>query len=292
MKSLRNTFEGYGEIISACILWGFVGILAKMTKDMSPLELIFYRVAFAFIILFIFLSASGNLLEVRLKGKKPYLLLFSILQVATMLAYFVAIFKASVSVAVLLLYTAPVYVTVLSPMLLKEKWTKTGIIALVIATAGILLIVDPGKIDFSVRYLGMLAGIVSGIAYAFQIMTSKYIGDTYSGYVQAFWSFVIGSLILLPVILFVPEYRSPLNIISLNLAYLILLAIFPTILAVSLYFNGLSKVRAANASILGLIEPLSAVILAVIILRESISVLEITGGALILTGAAIVAKYR
>ncbi|MCZ7404055.1 MAG: EamA family transporter, partial [Candidatus Methanoperedens sp.] len=85
---------------------------------------------------------------------------------------------------------------------------------------------------------------------------------------------------------------APVNIVSGNMINLILLAIFPTILAVSLYFNGLKKVRAQSASILGLIEPVSAVILAVIILKESISVLELIGGALILIGAALVTREK
>ena len=75
-----------------------------------------------------------------------------------------------------------------------------------------------------------------------------------------------------------------------NLGYLILLAIFPTILAVSLYFNGLKKVNAHSASIVGLIEPLSAIILSVLILHEQISILEIIGGALILAGVSLVTR--
>jgi drug/metabolite transporter (DMT)-like permease len=105
---------------------------------------------------------------------------------------------------------------------------------------------------------------------------------TYSGYSQAFWSFLVAAIILLPV------GALPLEVVSSNLTNLLILAIFPTILAVSLYFNGLKKVKAQSASILGLIEPISAVFFAVLILGEQISILEIAGGALILIGAALV----
>ena len=83
-------------------------------------------------------------------------------------------------------------------------------------------------------------------------------------------------------------HPAAFDIVLDNLFYLILLSIFPTILAVSLYFNGLKKVKAHSASILGLIEPLSAVILSVLILHEQISTLEMIGGALILAGVALV----
>jgi len=61
---------------------------------------------------------------------------------------------------------------------------------------------------------------------------------------------------------------------------------------VSLYFNGLKKVKAQSASILGLIEPVSAVILAVLILHEEISNIEIIGGVLILAGSLMVSRDR
>ncbi len=279
----RTAFSGYGEIIAAAVMWGFVGILAKMISGMSAQSIIFYRVAFAFIIFFIILLISGNMKIIRLSDKKIYLVLFGIFQALTMLMYFVSILKGSVSVAVLLLYTAPAYVTVLSPLLLKESSTRKGIIALFLSIAGIIFIVNPGKIDFS-RSLGIMAGILSGIAYALQIITSKRAGSTYSGYTQAFWSFIIAALIFLPVGV------APAEVVFDNMVFLILLAIFPTILSVSLYFNGLKKVRAQSASILGLIEPVSAVILAILILGEKISALEIIGGVFILAGAALVMR--
>lgn len=282
----RNTFEGYGEIIIAAVLFSLAGIFAKKISGMSVQSITFYRVAFASIIFLIVLMISGNLKIWRIKDKKGYLLLFSLLQILTMLTFFESVLKTSVSAAVLLLYTAPVYVTVLSPLFLKESPTKKGTIALALSITGILIIVEPEKFDFSIHSMGLIAGILSGISYASEIMTSKYIGSTYSGYTQAFWSFIIAMVVLLPA------GFVPFVLVLENSINLILLAIFPTILAVSLYFNGLKKVKASSASILGLLEPLSAVILAVIILNERISFLLVMGGALILAGAALVTRDR
>lgn len=282
----NRSFEGYGEIVIASVLWSLAGILAKMIHGMTAQSIIFYRVTFASLIFFIALLISGNLRVIKPGNKKIYLIAFGILQAATMLAFFVAILNASVSVAVLLLYTAPVYVTVLSPWLLKEVATKKGIIALFLSVIGIVFIVDPGKLYFPAYSLGILAGIISGITYAFQIMTSKSISRTYSGYTQAFWASVISMLVLFPISI------APVNVVFSNMIYLVLLAIFPTILAVSLYFSGLKKVKASSASILALIEPVSAVILAVLILKEQVTALEMTGGVLILTAAALVMGER
>jgi drug/metabolite transporter (DMT)-like permease len=277
-----DRFSGYGEIITAAILWSLVGIIAKQIHGMSAESIIFYRVGFAFIIFFAVLLVSGNMKIVKLHEKKSYIILFAILQVATMVCYFISFMNASISIAVLLLSTAPVYITIFSPWLLKEKIRRKGIIALVLSIVGIILIVDPGKLDFKLSSIGILAGIASGIFYAFQIMTSKYVSSTYSGYTQAFWSFIVAAIILFPL------GAVSLEMVSGNIIYLLILAIFPTIVAISLYFNGLKKVKAQSASILGLIEPISAIFFAVLILGEDISPLEITGGALILIGAALV----
>jgi drug/metabolite transporter (DMT)-like permease len=231
LTQMRGIFEGYGEIITASVLWGTAGIFAKMISGMSAQSIIFYRVALAFAVLFLFFILSGNLSRLRLSDKRSYLVLFSVLQVITMLAFFESIISGSVPVAVLLLYTAPVYVTIFSPLLLKERSTGKGWIALLLSIAGVILIVDPGNIGFSVRSTGILAGILSGISYAFQIMTSRHISKSYSGYSQAFWSFLIAALLLLPAV------AVPFEIIEENSLYLLLLAIFPTIFALCILMD-------------------------------------------------------
>lgn len=282
----KEHFSGYGEIVIAAVLWSLVGIIVKQMQGMSSQSIIFFRVSFAFIIFLAALLITGKISLIKLHKKRSYLILFGILQSITMITYFISIQNASVSIAVLLLSTAPVYVTIFSPILLKEKTKKKGVVALILSIAGIYLIVGPENINNSLTSMGILAGIASGISYAFQVITSKYASSDYSGYEQAFWSFLIAAIILIPF------SRVPFDVVSNNLIYLVILAIFPTILSVSLYFNGLKKVRAQSASILGLIEPLSAVFFAVIILKETISISEFIGGVLILAAAAIVTSDK
>lgn len=280
---LLSGFEGYGEIIAAAILFSFAGIFAKTMVGLPVPSIIFYRFVFAFAILFGALAITGNLGRMRLKGDKRHLVFSSLMWAATMLSFFTAAINASVSTAVLLLYTAPVYVMVLSPALLGERPTKNAAMALAMSIAGMLLIVGPQDMGFS-HQLGLLAGVISGITYAFRIMVSKRIIRTYDGYSQAFWAFAIGMLVLLPAA-FVPAEAVLKNTLSLAL-----LAIFPTILAVSLTINGLKKVKASNASIVALIEPLSAVVLSALLLNEQVTAATVIGGALILAGAALVAR--
>ena len=90
---MKFIWKGYGEIITAAALWGTAGILVRMISGMTPLSIIFYRVALAFIILLFFFRLSGNINKLKLKDKKLYLVLFSVLQITTMLAFFISIME-------------------------------------------------------------------------------------------------------------------------------------------------------------------------------------------------------
>lgn len=278
--------RGYGEIVIAAILWGSTGIFVKLI-DMSIPGMIFYRVLIATTALLLLFCFARKLGEIQLKEKKLFILAFGFFQSATILSYFMAIETTSVANAALLLYTAPIYVTLLSPVLLHEGATGKGVLALLISMAGIILIVDPRRLGLgSETYLaGVIFGILAGIFYAFQVLISRYISPIYPGYTQAFWGLTFTALVFFPAAL-----STPVVSVQNNLLLLILFGIFPTAISISLYFDGLKWVKASNASTVGLLEPVSAAFLSVLVLREVISMTTLIGGAFILTGALIASR--
>jgi len=278
--------RGYGEIVIAAILWGSTGIFVKLI-DMSIPGMIFYRVLIATTALLLLFCFTRKLGEIKLMEKKLFILAFGFFQSATILSYFMAIKMTSVANAALLLYTAPIYVTLLSPFFLRERATGRGVLALLISMAGIILIVDPRRLGFGsdAYLLGVIFGILAGIFYAFQILDSRYISPIYPGYTQAFWGLTFTALVFFPAAL-----GTPVSSVQNNLLLLILLGIFPTAISISLYFNGLKWVKASNASIVALLEPVSAASLSVLVLQEAISMTTLVGGALILTGALIASR--
>lgn len=118
-----------------------------------------------------------------------------------MLSYFVSVKCTTVSIAVLLLYTAPIYVTLLSPLTLKEPITRYSLLALILSLAGVILIIRPGAVfhDMDSMYLiGLGCGLISGLLYACMILTSRYLKGYYTGTAQAAWAIVITLTIFLP----------------------------------------------------------------------------------------------
>jgi len=202
-----------------------------------------------------------------------------------MLGFFISIKYTTVAIAVLLLYTAPIYVALLSPIILKEPITRHGLAALILAIAGVIMVVQPQTISQDGQVIGLAAGLVSGLAYACLILTSRKLRNHYTGTVQASWALFI------TMVIFIPYSMVPTGVLLDNLLLLIPFGFIPTI-ALILYLSGLRHIKAQNASIMGLLEPVSAAIFAYIILSEPISIPTLIGGGLILLGAFLVSREK
>jgi len=278
--------KGHIEVASAAILFGTIGIFVSLVNRMPIGSIIFYRLLFGIIAIAIFFACCGKLAELRLKENKRHIFLLGILQAGTMLSYFISVKYTTVAISVLLLYTAPIYVTLLAPPLLKEPVTRRSISALVLSLSGVVLIIQPGAVfqDMDSMYaIGLLCGLISGLLYACMILTSRYLKGSYTGTAQAAWAIIITLVIFLP-------YSTAISsgVLLDNLHLLILLGLLPTAAGLTLYFSGLAYVRAQNASIIALLEPASAVVFAFIILSQPITSSVLVGGGLILVGALMV----
>ena len=282
--------KGYTQIATAAVLFGLIGIFVKLTTQMPLGSIIFYRLLFGLVAIAIFFACCRRLSEMRLVQKKQYILLLGLLQAGTMLSYFISVKHTSVSIAVLLLYTAPVYVTLLSPLLLKEYINRRSIFALVISIIGVILVIRPDTLFQDVDYtylIGLAAGLVSGVLYGGMTLTSRYLKDDYTGTTQAAWALLITLLIFTPYSVAITQ-----KVLLDNLGVLVLFGLISTALALVLYLSGLMQVRAQNASIVALLEPASAVVFAYLILSEPITASMLAGGALILLGAVIISRER
>lgn len=283
---LPPLLKGHIEVASAAILFGTIGIFVSLVNRMPIGSIIFYRLLFGITAIAIFFACCGKLGELRLKENKRHIFLLGILQAGTMLSYFISVKYTTVAISVLLLYTAPIYVTLLAPLLLKEPVTRRSLSALVLSLSGVILIIQPGAVfqDMGSMYaIGLLCGLIAGLLYACMILTSRYLKGYYTGTAQAAWAIIITLVIFLP-------YSTAISsgVLLDNLHLLILLGLLPTAAGLTLYFSGLAYVRAQNASIIALLEPASAVVFAAIILSQPITSTIVVGGGLILLGALVV----
>lgn len=281
-----SSFKGYILIAAAAILYGLIGIFIKLTGDMPLGSINFYRMLFGFFFILLYLSSGGRINELKLKKKKGYLLLLGLLEAGAIFAYFIAVRYTTVSIAVLLLYTAPVYVTLLSPLLLKEKITRRSLLALGLSITGVVIVIQPDATGYDAgNIIGIAMGLMAGVLYALMILTSRYLKDYYSGTAQTAWSIIMNLVVFSAFIT-----AAPPAAVMENLPLLVLFGLLPTAIGSMLYFNGISLIGAQSASIMALIEPVSAVLFAFIFLGEPVSMGTFVGGAFILLGALLVIK--
>ncbi|KKG34668.1 hypothetical protein DU52_13800 [Methanosarcina mazei] len=125
-------------------------------------------------------------------------------------------------------------------------------------------------------------GLLSGFFYACIIMTSRYLRNEYSGLEQLFLSTGVTLVILFPFMLQV----SPADLLE-NLPVLLFLGVIITSIGSILYFTGLEHVKAQNAGIISLLEPVSAIFFAYLILHDLISMSTLIVCALILASSLL-----
>ncbi|MCZ7356648.1 MAG: DMT family transporter [Candidatus Methanoperedens sp.] len=284
----NSSFKGYAQVVAASVLFGSIGIFIKLITDMPIPSMIFYRLFFGFAAIILYLYICGNFKELRFKEKKKYLLLLGLFEAGAILTYYYSVRYTDVSMAVLLLYTAPMYVILMSPFILKENITRKSIFALALSITGIIIVIQPGSLIIEgMSSFGIFSGIISGLLYALMILTSRYLRNYYSGTAQATWSIIVSLVVFSPFSMAV----SP-AVIQGNLYLLILFGLIPTALGGIIYLNGLRLVRAQDASIISLLEPVSAMVFAYIILSEPVSLATMIGGGFILAGAVIISREK
>jgi len=255
--------EGAGkaqiEVALACMIYGMAGIFLEYIDGMDTGSILFYEMLIGAVTILLYLLWKERLSELRLKGKRKYLFLQGIFTGMTFFCYFAAIRLTCLSVAVLLHYTAPVYVTLLSPLLLKEKMSSRSYMALFLAISGVILVVRPetgfSGLEWDGNYrLGILLGVISGISYAAVILNIGYLKDEYSGMALAFWPLVIIVLLTVPF-----AAGTSGATVSGNLEVLLTFGLISGGLGEILYTEGLSGIKAQIGSILALIEPVSGI---------------------------------
>lgn len=282
---LKNGRYSYIELVIACTIFGSSGVFFKHVHGMGVSSVIFYRLLFGFSLLMVYLVLTKKYEVFRLGKKKRYVLFIGVFNVITAYAYFSSITYAGLSTAVLLLYTAPVYVTLMSPLILGDRITRRSMMSLLLSLAGILMVVMPAGGLFgngNSLVIGVLFGLVSGLSYSGTIMTVSYLKTDYSGTSQLFWSALISLLILAPF-----GSRISGEVLALNLPVLIVFGIVTTAFASLLYLNSAAKIPAQTVSVLALLEPVSGIIFSSLFLHEPILMRTMQGCLLILLAALI-----
>ncbi len=269
----------YFEVIFAAIAWSTSGVFIKYL-NLPPTTISFFRLAVPTIILLVFFAIKKTPV---FKGNNKLLLAVSSLNVARTFFYFLGFTYTSIGNAVIIFFTWPVFVALLEAPFLKEKIVKKNLILIFTAFLGIVFVYMDKKISFSDRdFLGMIAMTVSSLLNAVSMIAFKKEILKYSKYEMIFYQNIVGAVVFLPFIFInspVPTFLQT----SIASVYAVLIGV----IGFAFYFSALNKIKVSTASFLSYFEPVSAVILSVILFHEKISWNMALGGLLIIASTMI-----
>jgi len=282
---------GRTKIIASMVIWGSVGIFARYS-NLSGLKLAFYRVLLGSLIFLFFytLNDSGWVKKAfsEIKPKVHLVFLLGAVLGLNWVFFFSAVLYTDIAKATLIYYLAPIIVVMFSAIFLKEEITTKRIILIFIALLGAFIIGTQGEISLKSKdFLGIIFAFLGALFYASVTILGRYLRDIESSYLTFFQLF-FATLILFPLV----GAFEGLKISLYSLSVVGIIAIVHTSFALLIYMGGLKEVEANEAALLSYIDPLSAVVYALLIFGEVPTVRTIIGGGLILLASALDLKMR
>jgi drug/metabolite transporter (DMT)-like permease len=281
-------------ILIAGVLWGSMGIFVRKLNSLglASMDIVALRAVVTAIVLFLYLLLfQRKLLRIRLKDIWCFLGTGICSIVFFNVCYFKAITLTSLSMAAVLMYTAPAIVMVLSYFLFGEPMTKTKIFALLMTLVGCTLVTGIVENVSGVSAMGVLTGLGAGLGYALYSIFSRYALERgYHSLTITFYTFFIAALasLFLSNAGQVAEVAfSGINMFAFSCAFGILCTVVPYLT----YTIGLKYVENSKASIIASVEPVTASILGVFLFSESLSFTELIGVILVL-GALVLCSIK
>lgn len=279
-------------VLCAGALWGFTGIFVRYFSalGLTSAQTAVCRSASTVLLLALYLLITDRKkLRIRLRDIWLFMLMGLCSVAAFNFCYFNSILKlGSMSVASVLLYTSPVFVTILSAVFFREKITLIKAAAVILTFAGCVLIsgVSPDGITLSVS--GIAFGIGAGLSYALYSIFGKFaLGKNYSPLTVVFYMWLFGFIFTLPltdaVTLVNTIQSSPVSV-----GLLFLFGLISAVLPYALYTLGLKHVSPATAAILSTTEPCVASVIGVCLYKEPLTFSLCVGFAAIITSVVLV----
>ena len=276
------------------LLWGSIGLFTRYIA-LSACELAFFRAFFALPVLFLFSFQRKGKESINLKAAFPYMISGMLIALAWS-ALFIGYNFTSIAAAVLIYSMCPVYVMIVSPVLLKEKLDRFQIVTILGCFLGLYLLIGTNLQIGSDAPKGIFFAFLSGVLYAGIVLLNRKLNlSPLYGKIDSldatFIQLLGATLILLPYQLMHNSFGKVLHLEGLQLLFLVVLGLVHTALAYLLYFSSYRKLDAIEIVSFSYLEPLFSIILSVLFLGERLSSLQMVGGLLILT-LTYLGEYR
>jgi drug/metabolite transporter (DMT)-like permease len=270
MKNSPEHLKGIFAVFLTALLWSSGGLFIKLIT-LSPMQISFFRCLIAALVFLVIFKSKVLKLN-------PLALLNSISYAIVLILFVYATKTTTAANAIFLQSTAPIYVLIFEPILTKSKYEKINIITISVCFIGMILFfvgeLSPGDIN------GNLAALLAGLAFASFFLGMKKNEGKFSE-ASIFYGNILVTIFCIPFIM---------NLQSLNindLAMVSFLGIFQIAIPYALFSYGIQRIKAVEASIISMFEPVLNPIWVFFGYGEIPKLNAITGGVIIISAITI-----
>ena len=290
MENKTNDRRSVIMIVASMLIFGTIGLFRRYIPCSSAF-LAFIRGILGGLLLLLFTQIRRKKAEGKLPGQAVIWLCISgaVIGINWMLL-FEAYNHTTVAVATLCYYMQPTIVMLVSPLLFREKLTKRKAICAVIAVIGMVLVsgVTKGRETGTGNLKGILLGLGAAVCYASVIIMNKKITGV-DAYRRTTIQLLCAGLAMVPYMLMTDGFGSTAFSTG-TLALLMIVGIVHTGVAYVLYFGSMDGLKAQSIAMLSYIDPVTALLLSALVLREPLSAAGTVGAGMILFSAVFAEK--
>ena len=277
------------DLIFSVSVFGTIGIFVRWIGLPSSVIALVRGAVGAAILLLLARFRHAPIDRAALRCRWQLLLLSAAMMSFNWITLFEAYRYTTVATATLCYYMAPIFVTLISPVLLRERLTARKLLCVFLALAGMVFVsgVPQSGLPGPSEAKGILLALCSAALYAGVILINKYLAGV-PAYDHTLLQLACAAAVMIPYIL-LTEDLSAMSVTPLGAVLLLIVAVFHTGWCYALYFGSMTVLSAQTVALFSYIDPIVAILLSALLLREPLGWSGILGAALVL-GSTLVSE--
>lgn len=278
------------QFIVSMIIFGTIGLVVRyINLSASERALLSSFLGCLFLIL-IFVMMKKKIAWNSVKSNALFLMLSGIALGGNWIFLYQSYDHTTLANATLGYYFAPVFVMILSPIVLREQLSMKKIVCIVVAIIGMGMIVGEGvSTPNSEDLLGLTFGLIAAAFYAALLLLNKFIKEM-GKLEQTIIQLGTTALLLTPYV-FLTSGFGIFELSSSSIPFILILGIVNTGVGFLLFFSGMENLKGQSIAMLSYVDPFVAIMISAIILQEQMTTVQMLGGVLLL-GSTFVSEIR
>lgn len=289
---MESNRKGALLIILAGTCWGSISIFVNYLSNagLGTLQIAFLRQMLASAVFFIaLLMRDPSKIRIHLRDIPVLAALGIACGIMFNYLYFYTIINSRASIAVVLLYTSPIFVMIMSRIFFKERLTKWKIVALIMTVIGCVLVTGIAGKAYTPPAIAILTGVLTGFSYALNNILTSVAVKKNDPETVTLYTLVFSFIFLIPF----NGGRELVDICKANpmvLVVVFLMSLVTAVMAQYLFSMGLQRIESGKASIYGATEPIVGSLIGIFLFHEESNFLKLVGIALVIAAIILIGK--